>query len=442
MKKKNSDFVKYCREKVGTPYFYGSKMEVLTESFMATMHTMYPSTVTDAYMQKARNKGNVGKVNVDCSGLIGAFRGKQIGSSQLYQTAYARLSTKDYTKWADAVVCWRKGHVGVFSKEDGKYFVYEAKGIDYGTVKSVFDASKWTCGLTFDDIDYTYDEAVEVTYKGVNPYEEPTTNLKIGAKGEGVKWLQWELNEAGFDLDIDGDFGAKTDQAVREFREECDLNGMCDKKTRKFLKADSKNAPDNAYTFGIDVSKYQGNIQWDKVFADGKRFAVLKVTHKDNCKEVSFDRNYAGCRANGIAVAVYRYVYATSIDKAKAEANAIVKALEGKWLDGEVWLDMEDKSIASIGKSALTLMIDTEAEILKAAGYKVGVYCNRDWYEDILDGEGLSKKYPIWIAKYGKNDGSWENRDDNPKDIAVAWQYSSRGSVNGIEGNVDLDLIY
>ncbi len=441
--------VEYVKSKVGTPYFFGAKMEILTNNIMATMHRLYPRTVTDAYMRKAKEKGQVGKVNTDCSGLIGGYRGKQIGSAQLYQTAQKRLSVKEHKKWADGVVCYRVGHVGVFGRENGKEYVWEAKGIDYGTVRSDFDPSKWTAGLTFSDINYDYSETVEdKTSHGPNPFPEPTMNLKIGASGQMVKWVQFELNEAGYQLDIDGEFGPLTDTDVRNFQRSCKIeaDGIVGKITRQYLKADASTAPatgsTTGYTFGIDVCKYQGVIDWAKVFRAGKRFAVLKATHKDNCKEIALDRNYAGCRENGVAVAVYRYVYATSIKKAQDEAYGIIRALEGKTLDGEIWLDMEDESISRIGKAALTTIIDTETTILKDAGYKVGIYCNRDWYERTLDGAGLSKRYQFWIAKYGKNDGSYEGRSDNPKDIAIGWQYSSKGRVDGISGNVDLDLIY
>lgn len=232
--------VKYAKSKVGTPYFYGSKMEVLTEGFMQQMHRYYPSIVTSNYIQKARNRGQVGKVNVDCSGLIGAYRKKQLGSSQLYQTAKARLNVNEYKKWANGVVCWRNGHVGVFANENGEYVVYEAKGIDYGTVRSKFTTSKWSYGLTFSDIDYSYVENVEdIQHRQTNPYKEPTTNIKKGMVGEGVKWVQWELVEAGYNLDVDGEFGPITYDCVLKYQrstKQLEVDGIVGPMTRKFLK--------------------------------------------------------------------------------------------------------------------------------------------------------------------------------------------------------------
>lgn len=288
-----------------------------------------------------------------------------------------------------------------------------------------------------------------------NPYKEPTSTLGRNAKGEGVKWIQYELTEAGYDLShaggIDGDFGKVTEAAVKDFQRTHGLtvDGIVGKYTRNALKLDTPAEPQEVkpssdYTFGIDVARWQGTIDWAKVKADGNQFAVLKVTKKDNKTEESFERNYYGTKTVGMPIGVYRYVYAKTVGEAMREADGIVKALADKTIEGEIWLDMEDASIRDIGKANLTKVINAEASILKGAGYKVGIYCNRDWYEKVIDGEGLSKTYLFWIAKYGKNtgNGSWQNRSDNPEDIAYAWQYTSKGTVKGISRYVDLDLIY
>ena len=300
-------------------------------------------------------------------------------------------------------------------------------------------------------------ETAAITPTHSNPYPEPKKNVKKGMKGDDVKWVQFELTEAGYDLTshggFDGDFGSFTESCTKAFQKSHNLtiDGIVGRYTRNAMITDKKvmltydpKPISDTHTFGIDVAKWQGVIDWAKVKADGQQFAVLKVTQKNNKVEDSFERNYQGARSAGIPIAVYRYVYAKTVGEAMKEADGIVAALSGKIIDGEVWLDMEDVSIRDIGKANLTKIINTEAAVLKGAGYKVGIYCNRDWYEKVIDGAGLAKNYLMWIAKYGKNtgNGSWKNRTDDPKDIAYAWQFTSKGKVSGISGNVDLNLIY
>ena len=215
----------YAKSKLGVPYFYGSKMKKLTESFMQQMHRQYPKVVTDAYIKKARTKKMVGKICCDCSGLIGSYRGLQLGSSQLYAKAKKRLPIKDLKDFAVGTVLWHTGHVAVFiGYENGVPYCVEERGIDYGCVKSKVTGRGFTYGLTFDDMEYTYTNKVDGTSKGKNPYKQPTSDMKKGAKGEAVKWLQWELVEAGYKLSIDGDFGSKTEAAVKAYQASAKLD--------------------------------------------------------------------------------------------------------------------------------------------------------------------------------------------------------------------------
>lgn len=193
--------------------------------------------------------------------------------------------------------------------------------------------------------------------------------------------------------------------------------------------------------FGIDVSRNQKDIDWSKVKKD---FAIVKITNKGNVVEDKFEQNYKGCVDNNIPIGGYKYVYAKTVEEAKAEAEGMLRVLNGRKLPYGIWIDMEDKTIRPIGKQALSAVILEEAEILKAAGYFVGVYCNYDWYKNVLDSKMLESHYPFWIARYkmpdlGAYDENWKN---NPKSYAFAWQYSSKGKVAGINGNVDLDVFY
>lgn len=249
--KTGKELADYAVSKIGVPYFYGSKMSLLTDYFATRMHNTYPKIVTYAYIAKARKKKQFDKINTDCSGLIGGFRGRQIGSAQLYATAKKRLPISGIKDFAPGVVLWKNGHVGVYiGMEDGVPMCIEAKGIDYGVVKTRVASTAWVYGLTFDDISYEYEKKVEGTSKQKNPYTEPKSLVKRGSKGDGVKWVQWELREAGYDRPfeynrraygavlIDGDAGRVTEAAIKAFQSSCKLevDGKVGLMTRTFLK--------------------------------------------------------------------------------------------------------------------------------------------------------------------------------------------------------------
>lgn len=225
----------YATSKLGTPYFYGSKMDKLTRDRMDKLHFMYPGVVTKQYMSIAEQQGQIDKINVDCSGLIGAYRQRQIGSAQLYSTAKKRLPISQIKDFAIGTVLWKQGHVGVYV---GNGECVEAKGIRYGTVKNPVKNTKWLYGLTFADMEYDYSVKVPGNSKQKNPFVEPTQILKKGSRGEGVMWLQYELNESGYGLTIDGIFGEKTLNAVIAFQTSSKIliDGEVGKQTRAALK--------------------------------------------------------------------------------------------------------------------------------------------------------------------------------------------------------------
>lgn len=241
----------YAVSKIGIPYFYGCKMELLTTDLMNRLHKSYPSMVTSKYMNKAVKNKQLLKINTDCSGLIGAFREKHLGSAQLYSTAYKRMPISEVKNFAPGVVLWKSGHVGVYiGMENGVPMCVEAKGIDYGVIKSRVASTAWVYGLTFKDLDYAYETSVSGTSRNQNPFNEPTHLLQKGMKGNDVKWLQWELIEAGYNrafvykgksygaVLIDGDFGKITDAAVRAFQASCKIavDGKVGSITRMWLK--------------------------------------------------------------------------------------------------------------------------------------------------------------------------------------------------------------
>ena len=194
---------------------------------------------------------------------------------------------------------------------------------------------------------------------------------------------------------------------------------------------------------GIDVSKYQGVINWGEVKKEGIAFAILKITDKKNKVESAFKRNYTGAKKENIKVGVYKYMYAVTEKQAKEEANAIIEALKGKKLEYGVWIDVEDPCLLRITKKKRTELVCLVAEILKKAGYKVGIYCNKFWKETQLESKTLEKQgFKFWIARYSTNDRGVQVKSLSPCKYASAWQFTQKGKVKGIEGYVDLDVAF
>lgn len=191
---------------------------------------------------------------------------------------------------------------------------------------------------------------------------------------------------------------------------------------------------------GIDVSSNQGKPDWAKVAKSGIKFAILRV-HQRSGVDSSFEYNYKGCKSNGILIGGYKYSYALTPAQAIDEAEDVIAALNGRGLDFPVFYDLEWSNQRKLGKQAVENIAVAFLTRMKKAGYKVGVYCNYDWYKNYLS--DALKQYDCWIANYPKKEldnGTLQERLRVP--VGVGWQYSEHGKVSGISGNVDMDVFY
>lgn len=184
---------------------------------------------------------------------------------------------------------------------------------------------------------------------------------------------------------------------------------------------------------GIDVSQWQGVIDWAKVKGAGIEFAIIRTLRGSLKTDPQFESNFTGARNNGIAVGVYKYSYATTVEFAKAEAEGIIKLLNGRQIEAKVWFDIEDECQQTLDKDLLYQIIRTFIDTISAAGYQVGIYCNTYWYNSILTDDIRKLTDNWWLAQWN---GSKPNLGE------TGWQYSSKGKINGIGGNVDLDYYY
>lgn len=189
---------------------------------------------------------------------------------------------------------------------------------------------------------------------------------------------------------------------------------------------------------GIDVSSYQGNPDWAKVSNSGTKFAILRI-HQKSGTDASFEHNYKGCKSNGILIGGYKYSYALTPAQAIDEAENLISVLGGRGLDFPVFYDLEWSQQRSLGKQAIENIAVAFLTRIKKAGYKVGIYCNLDWYNNVLT--DALKQYDCWIARYPASDNGSVQERLRPN-AGVGWQYSSKGKVPGISGNVDMDVFY
>lgn len=190
---------------------------------------------------------------------------------------------------------------------------------------------------------------------------------------------------------------------------------------------------------GIDVSAWQGKIDWKTVADYGMGFAILRITEAGNVVDSQFENNLTGCNKYNIPVGVYKYSYAMTIAEIQREARKVVSTLNGRRIQFPVFLDLEYNNQRSLGSESVHKMADAFRESVEAAGYKFAIYCNVDWYENVICSH--LKKYDFWIARYPANDDGWLQERLRP-DLGVGWQYSSKAKIPGISGTVDRNVFY
>lgn len=185
---------------------------------------------------------------------------------------------------------------------------------------------------------------------------------------------------------------------------------------------------------GIDVSEWQGDIDWDAVKNSGQvDFAIIRCgfgTTSGGRADYKWERNVSECERVGIPYGVYLYSYATSWDDLNSEVQHTLDLLQGLRPSYPVFFDMEDNSTTFLGKETLTSFGLSFCEQIEEAGYRAGVYSNTNWFTNILDGDRFDA-YVKWCAQY--------NTVCTYQGRYSIWQYSSEGSVPGISGNCDMN---
>ncbi len=188
---------------------------------------------------------------------------------------------------------------------------------------------------------------------------------------------------------------------------------------------------------GIDVSHYDGNINW-RIVKEHIDFAILRLgwignTHHE--LDTKFEIYYNECKREGIPIGIYVYNYCNTPERAKIGANWAVSQLKGKHIDLPVYIDMEDRSLEHLGRKTLTDICIAFNKVIQDAGYWAGVYANLNWYTNYLNKDIIKERYTTWIADYGVSEDRFEGQYD-------MLQYSETGRVPGISSNVDMNIMY
>ena len=186
----------------------------------------------------------------------------------------------------------------------------------------------------------------------------------------------------------------------------------------------------------IDVSTWNGNIDWDKVYKSGVRYAMIRSSfgiENPNQVDNKFVRNITNAQRAGVKCGIYHYSYAKSAAEAKKEAEFCLKTIKGYKIDLPVAFDIEDSSQTHLGKDTLTSIVIAFCDRIKSGGYRPMLYCNPNWLCNYLHKDKLINKYDIWLANWGVSAPSYN---------CAIWQYSESGSVPGVSGSVDMNWIF
>ncbi len=178
---------------------------------------------------------------------------------------------------------------------------------------------------------------------------------------------------------------------------------------------------------GIDVSQYQGDINWTAVAASGVKFAMVRVGNIKYGLDTKFAQNVVAANAAGIRVGVYVYSYALTDAEAAADAQLAISAMQNLPISFPVAIDIEDSSQKVLTAAQLQSIANTFCSMVYAAGYQPMVYSYKNWFTDRM---GITA-WDHWIANYSSSMGI----------AGTMWQYTSSGAVSGISGNVDMDYV-
>lgn len=287
--------------------------------------------------------------------------------------------------------------------------------------------------LDMDGIIYIGDLAAGDYYVKLLPidgYRVPENATRVHVKDK-VEYVA--IDDISLLLKTEADIDAEAeDTGVAEALEDADRTEI---KTLQSATANRRS--------GIDVSKWNGDIDWDKVRNAGVEFAIIRAGYRGSVsgslvEDPYFAANIKGATASGIPVGVYFFTQAVNEVEAVEEASAVLQLVKEYRLDYPIFIDTEGAGgngrADGLDVETRTLVCEAFCRTIVNAGYEAGVYGSRSWYNNRLYTDRLDNDYYIWLAEYRSvplYQGYYQ-----------MWQYTSKGKVDGISGNVDMNVSY
>lgn len=354
-------------------------------------------------------------------------------------------------------------HVGmVISVSGNKFIVLEGnKGSGVCGTRELHVNERYIRG--FITPRYSGNDSLKTKYKPSTPFSGslPSKNVAYGDSGSDAKKVQKFLNWAiDAKLDVDGECGSKTVLAIQifeatysvpnadgvfgvgcrnaanklisQYEDKTQTATESKTETNKETKTETKKTVKKDVYNVIDVSSWQGKIDWKKVKADGIDGAIIRYAD-GNILDSCFDQNMKGAVAAGLHVGCYIYSRATSKAKAEKEAERLYKVVKKYSYDMPMYIDLEAKAVASHANTVASAFISKMDQLKGWAG----IYANLSWFNNYL--AKSARKYsdrPLWLAQYNNK------ITHKTPSLFGMWQYTSSGKVNGINGKVDRDKCY
>lgn len=267
----------------------------------------------------------------------------------------------------------------------------------------------------------------EVALKELEDYKVPSTPVAIHVK-ENVEYIP--IDDISLLIKTEDDIDAEKEDSRKG-------DADADKTEQKSIRPSEGNS-----SFGIDVSKWNKEIDWKAVAAAGVDFAIIRCGYRGSVtgalvEDPYFYRNIQGARAAGIKVGLYFFTQATNAVEAVEEASMVLCLNGGLPLDYPIFIDTEGAGGSGradgLDVNTRTEVCEAFCETIESAGYDAGIYASRNWFYNRLDMTRLDSNV-IWLAEY-REYPQYEGKYQ-------MWQYTSGGSIDGIEGRVDFNISY